>query len=145
MPVYSLTSPQKLSMDHKQRLVDLFTDTHCGLTGAPEQFVHVLFSDGVPIDGGKQLYIHANVRFGRTPETVQQLRDALVNGSAGILGLPAQQVRINLLEIQAKWIMEGGHVMPEPGDEEEWMAKVHAALAERDAQPATVDAAGEGR
>ena len=133
MPVYSLTSRTFLEESKKQKLVDLFTDTHCGLTGAPEQFVHVLFSDGIPIAGGKDLYIHANVRYGRTPETVQRLRDRLVNGSAEILGVDRSRVRINLLEIRASWIMEGGHVMPEPGEEDEWFAKVHAALAEREA------------
>ena len=132
MPVYSITSHHTISDADKRRLVDLFTDTHCGLTGAPEQFVHVIFSDGIPIEGGRELYIHANVRWGRTPETVETLRETLVGGSAEILGLPVEKVRINLLEIQAKWIMEGGHVMPDPGEEDEWMAKVTAALAERD-------------
>lgn len=131
MPVYSLTSHKQISQAKKQKLADLFTDTHCGLTGAPEQFVHVIFSDGIPIREGKELYIHANVRAGRTPEMVQTLREDLVNKSADILGISPALVHINLMEIQAKWIMEGGHVMPDPGEEDEWMEKVTSALAAR--------------
>ena len=78
MPVYSLTSKEKINDTRKEALANLFTDVHCGLTGAPEQFVHVLFSDGIPITGGKDLYIHANVRAGRTKETVSELSKQLV-------------------------------------------------------------------
>ncbi len=85
MPVYSLTSKDKINDTRKEALANLFTDVHCGLTGAPEQFVHVLFSDGIPITGGKDLYIHANVRAGRTKETVAELSKQLVEKSAAIL------------------------------------------------------------
>lgn len=132
MPVYSLTSHKTISDTNKSELVHLFTDTHCGLTGAPEQFVHLLFADGRPLAGGNELHIHANVRTGRTPETVETLRDTLVNKSAEILNITPELVGITLLEIQAKWIMEGGYVMPDPGEEDEWMEKVTAALAQRE-------------
>lgn len=36
------------------------------------------------------------------------------------------------MEIQGKWAMEGGFVMPDPGEEDEWMDKVTKALAERE-------------
>ena len=64
MPVYSLTTKHKLSEAVKQKLVDLFTDAHCSIMIAPEQFVHILFTDGIPIKNSKALYIHANVRKG---------------------------------------------------------------------------------
>ena len=40
MPVYSLTSKEVIPVKQKQQLVDLFTDTHCNIMIAPEQFVH---------------------------------------------------------------------------------------------------------
>lgn len=132
MPVYSLTSRKYINDANKEKLANLFTDTHCELTGAPEQFVHVLFSDGIPITGGKDLYIHANVRAGRTKETVAELSKQLVHKSAAVLNIPSSQVKINLIEIQPKWCMEGGYIMPEPGEEDEWFEKVNAALAERE-------------
>jgi len=132
MPVYSLSSNKKLNDSVKLKLANLLTDTHCGITGAPEQFVHVFFSDGVPIKENGSLYIHANVRKGRNTETIEKLRDTLVSKSAEIIGVDANRVMINLLEIESKWIMEGGFVMPEPGEEEEWMEKVKKILAVRD-------------
>ena len=134
MPVYSLTSKEVIPVKQKQRLVDLFTDTHCNIMIAPEQFVHVLFSDGIPITNQHKLYIHANVRKGRAQDKIELLVKTLKTKCAEILRIPTEKVYVNLLEINAKWIMEGGHVMPDPGEEEEWMAKVIKALEEREKQ-----------
>lgn len=132
MPVYSLTSRKNLADDKKQQLVNLFTDAHCSIMVAPEQFVHVLFSDGIPIFDRKSLYIHANVRAGRAQETIEKMKTTLIEGCAKILKVKESKIHINLLEIQAKWIMEGGYVMPDPGEEDEWMEKVTRDLAERE-------------
>lgn len=134
MPVYSLTSKEVIPVKQKQLLVDLFTDTHCNIMIAPEQFVHVLFSDGIPIANQHKLYIHANVRKGRAQDKIDLLVETLKTKCAEILRIPTEKVYVNLLEINAKWIMEGGHVMPDPGEEDEWMAKVTKALEEREKQ-----------
>ncbi|MEL6255463.1 MAG: hypothetical protein AAFR87_25890 [Bacteroidota bacterium] len=132
MPVYSLTSHKKISENNKMALVNLLTDVHCSIMIAPEQFVHVLFSDGIPIREKNQLYIHANVRAGRSKDTINKLRETLTTECAKILQIAEDKVYINLLEIDAKWVMEGGYVMPGPGEEDEWMEKVTKALAKRE-------------
>ena len=132
MPLYSLTSNEAIPDSKKQKLVHLFTDAHCNIMIAPEQFVHVFFSDGIPIFDNKSLYIHANVRTGRTKAAIEKLRITLIQGCAKILNVAENKIHINLLEIQAKWIMEGGYVMPDPGEEDEWMEKVTKDLAERE-------------
>ena len=43
MPLYGLTSSKNLTPATKQELVDLFTEAHCRIMIAPEQFVHVVF------------------------------------------------------------------------------------------------------
>ena len=131
MPVYSLTSKQSINEEQKHALVNMITDTHCGLTGAPEQFVHVLFSEGYPLINDSELYIHANVRAGRTEGTISEMKETFIQQSSRILDVPSGKIYINLLEIQPKWIMEGGFVMPEPGEEDEWIEKVTKALKER--------------
>ncbi len=136
MPVYSLTSHKRLSDTVKQTLVNLFTEAHCRIMVAPEQFVHVLFSDGIPLIEDKELYIHANVRAGRTEAAVEKLRTTFTDQCAQILQIAENKIHINLLEIQAKWVMEGGFVMPDPGEEDEWMDMVTRALAEREDAPA---------
>ena len=132
MPVYSLTTNKPIAPHHKRALVDLVTDTHCSIMIAPEQFVHVLFSDGIPLFDGHHLYIHANVRYGRSQNQIDQMCETLTQGCAKILGIESNKIYINLLEIQGKWAMEGGHVMPDPGEEDEWMQKVTKALAQRE-------------
>ena len=134
MPLYSLTSPKKLSPATKQKLVDLFTDAHCSIMVAPEQFVHVVFFEGIPVLKNKRLYIHANVRLGRSQEQIDQVCEAFKSGCADILQVKEEDIHINLMEIDGKWAMEGGFVMPSPGEEDEWMEKVNQALAERESQ-----------
>ena len=114
------------------KLVNLFTDAHCNIMIAPEQFVHVIFSDGIPLRDNKYLYIHANVRKGRERNKISKLCETLTRECANILKVKEAEIHINLLEIDAKWIMEGGYVMPSPGEEDEWMEKVTNALKERD-------------
>jgi len=99
---------------------------------APEQFVHVIFSDGIPIRDNKTLHIHANVRKGREQSKITKLRETLTIECANILKVKEAEIHINLLEIEAKWIMEGGYIMPSPGEEDEWMEKVTKTLAERE-------------
>ena len=134
MPVYSLTSDKKISAANKQKLVDLFTDAHCSIMIAPEQFVHVIFSDGVPLIDNKSLYIHANVRKGRDQNQIDRLCETLTTECSNILQVEAGKIHINLLEIEAQWVMEGGYVMPKPGEENEWMDKVTKALAKRESK-----------
>lgn len=134
MPLYSLTSPKYLSPAVKQELVDLFTDAHCSIMIAPEQFVHVVFFEGIPILENKSLYIHANVRLGRSQSQVDQVCEVFKTGCAKILQVEEDKIHIHLMEIDGKWAMEGGFVMPSPGEEDKWMEKVMKALAERENQ-----------
>jgi phenylpyruvate tautomerase PptA (4-oxalocrotonate tautomerase family) len=131
MPLYGLTSSKKISNANKQKIANLFTDAHCSIMIAPEQFVHVIFSEGIPLIANKSLYVHANVRLGRSETQMNQLCQAIIKGCAEILQIKEDKIHINLMEIPGKWAMEGGHVMPDPGEEDEWMEKVTNALANR--------------
>ncbi|MEM6723293.1 MAG: 4-oxalocrotonate tautomerase [Bacteroidota bacterium] len=128
MPVYSVTTHAPLSKMHKEKMVHAITDLHCGLTGAPEQFVHVLFSDGLPLKPGIEVYVHANTRANRPKELVAKVGQQLINDTAMALDISTEQVQIKMLEIQASWIMEGGKIMPEPGEEGPWMEAMKREL-----------------
>ena len=136
MPLYGLTSSKNLTPATKQELVDLFTEAHCRIMIAPEQFVHVVFFEGIPLLKNKRLYVHANVRLGRTQEQIDKAREAFTSGCARILQVDEDEIHINMMEIDGKWAMEGGFVMPSPGEEDEWMEKVTQALAERESTSA---------
>lgn len=132
MPLYGLTSSKKLSTATKQNLANLFTEAHCSIMIAPEQFVHVVFFEGIPLIENKSLYVHANVRLGRSQNQMDQLCEVVTKGCAEILQVSEEKIHINLMEIDGKWAMEGGFVMPSPGEEDEWMEKVSTALEKRE-------------
>ena len=72
------------------------------------------------------------MRLGRTKEQIDNTREAFTSGCAKILKVNKDKIHINMMEIDGKWAMEGGFVMPSPGEEDEWMEKVTRALAERE-------------
>jgi len=37
-----------------------------------------------------------------------------------VLGVGVEQVAVATGDTEAKWVMEGGHMIPEPGEEEAW-------------------------
>ncbi|OUS27229.1 hypothetical protein A9Q99_15705 [Gammaproteobacteria bacterium 45_16_T64] len=67
--------------------------------------------------------IFGNVRKGRTPEMNRQLVDALREEILASTKYPSRSLELTLFEVPASWVMEGGEVLPEPGEEEscEWL------------------------
>ena len=47
----------------------------------------------------------------------------MTNKCAQILQINDEKTKIELIEIQAGWVMEGGHILPEPGGETAWFEK----------------------
>lgn len=45
-----------------------------------------------------------------------------IDAVARIAGVPADQVTMRTSTTPASWILEGGRVLPEPGEEEAWLA-----------------------
>ena len=65
------------------------------------------------------------IRWGRTDEQKARIVSDLTTSIAGILDLGENEVGVTTVDIPSKWNMEGGAIMPEPGEEEAWMAKHH--------------------
>ena len=51
-------------------------------------------------------------------QLVQEMRDSV----AGALSMPVERVSMTTREVPASWVMEGGDLLPEPGEEAEWLA-----------------------
>ncbi len=105
------------------------TDVHCRHTGAPRTFVNVQFSHNVPLRPGIDLHIFGSVRSGRTLQTNDALEADMVAEMAKIAGLSLPQVDFSLFSVPASWVMEGGVVLPEPGEEAQWLEE-HRRAAE---------------
>ncbi len=126
MPIYRLKVPQdSVSPEQRAEIAASFTDIHCGSTNAPRHFVHVFF-DEQP-DGESQYparyYLDAINRAGRPQEVKDKLLNDLLDSFAAHSGIARSHIAGRIGETPASWAMEGGAVLPEPGQEgAEWYA-----------------------
>ena len=125
MPWYRCTVPGgSVSLELRSRIAREFTRIHCELTGAPPSFVHVHFVElsGADESGARASYeIHGRVRAGRSPEVMTRLLDRLTGAFTELAAVAPGDVSVDLTEIPASWIMEGGEIAPEPGEEAHWL------------------------
>lgn len=131
MPYYRCFIPKDaLSFEQRQDIALAFTDIHCGSTGAPRSFVSVAFfetPEGEQSEFGSDYFLDGGNRAGRSEEVKQQLLSDLTEAFGEIAGLPAEQIDGRITENPASWTMEGGFVLPEPGQEgPEWYAAAAA-------------------
>lgn len=100
---------------------------HCGLTHAPQTFVNVVYSQNVSLPNGIDINVLGNVRKGRTPEMNAKLTRDMHEGVAHFLNISQNRLELSLFEVNASWVMEGGNILPEPGEEGdcEWLQQQH--------------------
>ena len=130
MPIYRLKVPQgSVSEDQRANIAMDYTDIHCGSTLAPRHFVHVFF-DEQPEGQSEyptRYYLDAINRAGRPQEVKDKLLNTLLDSFVRHTGVPRDEVSGRIGETPASWAMEGGQVLPEPGQEtQEWYAEVTA-------------------
>jgi phenylpyruvate tautomerase PptA (4-oxalocrotonate tautomerase family) len=148
MPTYTVTVPRgQLNPSQKTRIAQGITRVHSEATGAPSYFAQVIFSEvdegnyflgGRPLSHG-QVFVHGQIRGGRTPESKSALISSMLEVVAEAASIPFTGVSIYIVDLQARQMVEFGHVLPEPGDEPAWMA----ALPQSDRE--MMQAIGSGR
>lgn len=126
MPVYRCFIPDgSVPLDIRPKIAKAFTDVHCGITGAPRSFVHVMFFEtprGVP-DHETPYFIDGLNRAGRPPEVKKQILDSLISKFSEVANVPPREVGGTIAEMPASHFMEEGIILPEPGEEgAEWFA-----------------------
>ena len=130
MPIYRFKVPQdSVPIEQREKIAVDVTDVHCGSTLAPRHFVHVFFDeqpDGES-DYPTRYYLDAINRAGRPKEVKDKLLNDLLNAFVRHTGVSRDQISGRIGETPAAWAMEGGQVLPEPGNEtSEWYAEVTA-------------------
>lgn len=136
MPLYQCASPIGLLTDTmKSELAQAITDAHVAATGAPREFVHVVFTAvpaGAAYSAGQPdttlSLISGSIRSGRSIEVKQQLVKTIVESWSQITGQPLAQVVAGVTEIEPEVIMEYGLFLPRPGEEAEWFSVNKDAL-----------------
>ena len=129
MPFYRCLVPKdSIPFQQRQQVARAFTDIHCGLTGAPRDFVHVAFFEDQDSEFAEPYYIDGGNRAVRPEALKDLLLTQLMRAFRGITGVAAEQLGGRITEGPASWTMEAGRVLPEPGEEgPEWHH--HAAPA----------------
>ena len=137
MPVYQvLTSEGTLSDDQRREIAQGITEIHTTHTGAPRQFVNVVFQDapsGRMFTAGEpsaQSVIGGTIREGRPIEMRQAMLRDYSDLWVRVTGQSEAEVLIGLQEIDARAAMEVGLIMPGPGEEAEWFEQNRGRLQE---------------
>ena len=129
MPLYRCAIREGLSTEaQRAQIAKDVVRVHCGVTGAPAIFVHAFFSERAPseLPEGHAAYVFGTIRWGRTDEQKAQIRSDLRTSVATALGCSEDEVGVTTVDIPSKWNMEGGEIMPEPGEEAAWLEKHQA-------------------
>lgn len=130
MPIYRFKVPtDSVPFEQREKIAVDVTDIHCGQTLAPRHFVHVFFDEQMEgeSDYPTRYYLDAINRAGRPQEVKDKLLNELLDSFAANTGAPRDDISGRIGETPASWAMEGGQVLPEPGQETAgWYAEVTA-------------------
>ena len=144
MPLYICAAEKgRIPASLKQQIAREVTRVHCDITAAPPTFVHCFFFDkGSPqiallqqvfkSSSDKPYQLFGNLRAGRSEETKDRVIEEMCRGVASILGVPREEIDMATQDIPAKWVMEGGDLLPEPGEEAAWLKAHNEKLARAD-------------
>jgi len=126
MPLYRcIVSPELSSYEQRAEIAEHVTRIHCEVTGGLPLFVHTFFAedDAGMLPADKRALMLGSIRAGRTAEQKMRLVAELEQSLARILDVTGDQVSVVTVDVPARWVMEGGAILPEPGDEAAWIAK----------------------
>ncbi|MEO0493796.1 MAG: hypothetical protein AAF081_10310 [Actinomycetota bacterium] len=126
MPFYHAhVRPGLLDLAARQAFSNDVVDVHCGVTGAPPSFAHVMVTeDSGSLPDGQNGLISSTIRAGRTEDQKVEMSEQLSALLAQRAGVDAATISATSRDIEASFTMEGGALLPEPGTAEEaaWKA-----------------------
>jgi phenylpyruvate tautomerase PptA (4-oxalocrotonate tautomerase family) len=107
--------------------------------GAPRHFVQVLFNEVRPPShfiGGKPapeglIWIRADIRSGRTDDQKNAIMERIANDISATAKVEREDVWVYISDIPATGVLEFGHVLPPPGQEDAWFASMQDTLRAR--------------
>ena len=140
MPTYTVkTSNIKLDKKKKNKIAQGITLAHNKITGANSYFAQVIFIDnkkenhfmGGKIIKDKQIFLHGQIRAGRTTKTKNKLIVTLRNTLIKNSGIEKNNVWVYLIEINPKQMIEYGEILPQSGKEDNWFNSLNSSLQKK--------------
>lgn len=124
MPLYMCNAVRdSIPEAAKSKIAADITKIHCDVTGAPPTFVHAFFFEDAPPQplNGKSVFMFGNIRAGRTREQKQLMISRMRQSIHIHAGVPLNEIIVDTTDVPASWVMGGGELLPEPGDEDAWL------------------------
>lgn len=137
MPLYLCNMKTgSVPAEAKSKIAKDITDIHCKATDAPPEFVHVFFLEEseAPDLEGNRVFLQGNIRAGRNDDQKDEIVRGMCSSISRHAGLDISDIGMQLMDVPASWVMEGGDVFPEPGEEAAWLEAHAARLAAEEAQ-----------
>jgi phenylpyruvate tautomerase PptA (4-oxalocrotonate tautomerase family) len=124
-----LTAAQKKSM------AEAISQIHSEATGAPAFFVQVIIDENQSADrflGGQlttnHIWIRGDIRAGRTKEQRERLMLHILKEVSRITAVDETSIWVYLCNLDATDMIEYGHVLPAPGEEQAWFERLPESL-----------------
>ncbi|RJG46293.1 tautomerase family protein [Mesorhizobium sp. DCY119] len=140
MPTYVCWSAAGwLSAEQRTQIAEAITTIHAEEGRAPRYFVQVLFNEvqsdshfiGSRAANDGHIWIRADIRSGRTDEHKKAILERIATDISAIAEVGREDVWVYLSDISAAGILEFGHVLPQPGEDDAWFTKLPDALQQR--------------
>lgn len=132
MPLYMCNAAKgMIDDDAKPKIAADITRIHCEITNAPPTFVHAFFFEdapNVPLNG-KSAALFGTIRGGRNASQKNQIVEEMCLSIHRHTDIPLDEITAAIADTPASWVMEGGDLLPEPGEEAEWLKAHEAKLA----------------
>jgi phenylpyruvate tautomerase PptA (4-oxalocrotonate tautomerase family) len=129
MPIYSCTANDAtLTADTKTELARDIATIHSSINHVPSTYVNVVFhelpTDNVYTDGApaSPIIVTGWVRQGHPDADTTRLATEIAAAVTRITGVDAERVLVVMQNGPARFAVEGGRVLPEPGHEQAWIA-----------------------
>jgi phenylpyruvate tautomerase PptA (4-oxalocrotonate tautomerase family) len=129
VPIYTCTLKEEaLSAETKKALAVEIGAIHSAINHVPSTYVNVVFNelpadslytDGVP---ASPFLVNGWVREGHPKAETTRLASEIAAAVTRISAIPADRVLVVFQSSPASFAVEGGRVLPEPGEEEAWIA-----------------------
>ena len=129
MPIYTCTTNDStLSADTKKALAGEIATIHSEINHVPSTYVNVVFhelpadcvyTDGVP---ASPVLVSGWIREGHPKAETTRLATEIASAATRVAGVPAERVLVVFETSPASFAVEGGRVLPEPGEEAAWIA-----------------------
>jgi phenylpyruvate tautomerase PptA (4-oxalocrotonate tautomerase family) len=124
-----------LTVHQKTRIAAEIARVHHEATGAPIFFVQVVFDEkdaSARFLGGQpaanHVWIRGDIRAGRTKTQREHLMLQIKNAVSNIAGIDEKSIWVYLCNLEPTDMVEYGHVLPQPGHEQEWFDKLPVSL-----------------